>query len=87
MNQRERITQLLEEKPHYRQRKNRYLLAAEITGVPAEDCKWVASVLDEFRHQTKVDEVGAKLEQEWKRSPSLASHETEMDRLFNALTF
>ena len=80
MNQRDTIAKMLEEDPSLRQRKNRYILAARMTGVDAEECKRICSILDEYRHQTQADEVGIEMEREWHASPVLKGEE---QRLFN----
>ncbi len=71
MNQREKIQKLLKERPELALRKNRYLLASILTDIDPHKCKQIASVLDEYRHQTKVDEVGKRMEREWHYSDFL----------------
>ncbi len=71
MTQREIILNFLEKNPEWKQRKYRYLLAAELTGIEPEVCKQIASILDDYRHITQVDEIGEEKAEEWKRTPNL----------------
>jgi hypothetical protein len=76
MNQRDTISRMLEEDPSLRQRKNRYILAARMTGYDPEECKRICSIMDEYRHQTQADDTGLLLEREWHESPALKSDES-----------
>lgn len=84
---RKQILDLLEAQPEYRQRKYRYIVASRLTDIDPETCKLIASILDDYRHLTEKDSVGAAKEKEWHASPALKRHEQESDRLFNQITF
>lgn len=84
-NQIERIEGLLIDNPEWRKRKFRYILASEMTGVSPEKCKEIASILDQYRHQTDVDKKGLELEKEWKRSPELAQENDNWDKIFRII--
>ena len=73
-NQRDTIAQMLIDHPELAQRKNRYILASRISGIEPEICKLIASILDEYRHQTVADSVGEALAKDLAEYHSDAYH-------------
>ena len=86
MNQRDKIAQMLIDDPSLRQRKFRYILASRITGIDPETCRIVASVLDEYRHQTQVDEVGEALEKTFHKPQYLFGQDNQTIKMSKRLS-
>lgn len=84
MDQREQIAQILAKNPEYKQRKYRYIVIAKVLAennniiLEPKDIQLICSLADEYRHQTKVDEVGIEKEKEYHRTPFMFEWEREM---------
>lgn len=80
MNQRDLIASNLENHPEYRNRSMRYVLLESLTGVDRETCRLICSLADEYRHQTKADDVGIEKEKEWHASPDILKWNAETNQ-------
>ena len=80
MNQREKLLDLLEKHPEWRERKYRYTVISNLTNIEPEVCKLICSIADDFRHITKVDEVGEALAREWEGTSSFWSESTRLSK-------
>ena len=79
--QRQVIADMLSKEPQLRERKYRFVVASRMSGVDEDTCKMICSIVDEFRHQTKADEVGLAHAEEWK-SQQVAKETSDWDSTF-----